>query len=93
MCIRDRINTVQAKSEVIVAETNQEDIVQIIVEGNVTDSKGNPLPGASVIESGTNNGTTTDFDGNFSLNVDKENPTLEVSFIGFIAQNIVAGGD
>ena len=87
------INTVQAKSEVIVAETNQEDIVQIIVEGNVTDSKGNPLPGASVIESGTNNGTTTDFDGNFSLNVDKENPTLEVSFIGFIAQNIVAGGD
>jgi TonB-linked SusC/RagA family outer membrane protein len=87
------INTVQAKSEVIVAETNPEDIVQIIVEGNVTDSKGNPLPGASVIESGTNNGTTTDFDGNFSLNVDKENPTLEVSFIGFIAQNIVAGGD
>jgi TonB-linked SusC/RagA family outer membrane protein len=87
------INTVQAKSEVIVAETNQEDIVQIIVVGNVTDSKGNPLPGASVIESGTNNGTTTDFDGNFSLNVDKENPTLEVSFIGFIAQNIVAGGD
>ena len=44
------INTVQAKSEVIVAETNQEDIVQIIVEGNVTDSKGNPLPGASVID-------------------------------------------
>ena len=86
-------NTVQTKSEVIVTKTNQEDIVQIIVEGNVTDSKGNPLPGASVIESGTDNGTTTDFDGNFSLTVDEENPTLEVSFIGFIAQNIVASSD
>ena len=86
-------NSVQTKSEVIVTKTNQEDIVQIIVEGNVTDSKGNPLPGASVIESGTDNGTTTDFDGNFSLTVDEENPTLEVSFIGFIAQNIVASSD
>ena len=86
-------NTVQTKSEVIITKTNQEDIVQIIVEGNVTDTKGNPLPGASVIESGTDNGTTTDFDGNFSLTVDDENPTLEVSFIGFIAQNIVASSD
>ena len=86
-------NTVQTKSEVIVTKINQEDIIQIIVEGNVTDSKGNPLPGASVIESGTDNGTTTDFDGNFSLTVGEENPTLEVTFIGFIAQNIVASSD
>ena len=86
-------NIVQTKSEVIVTKTNQEDIVQIIVEGNVTDTKGNPLPGASVIESGTGNGTTTDFDGNFSLTVDEENPTLEVTFIGFIAQNVVVDGD
>ena len=87
------INTVQTKSELIVSKTNEEDIVQITVEGTVTDSKGNPLPGASVIESGTGNGTTTDFDGNFSLTVDEENPTLEVTFIGFIAQNVVVDGD
>jgi len=87
------INTVQTKSELIVTKTNEEDIVQITVEGTVTDSKGNPLPGASVIESGTGNGTTTDFDGNFSLTVDEENPTLEVTFIGFIAQNVVVDGD
>ena len=60
-----------------------EEIVQTIISGNVTDSKGNPLPGASVVEVGTSNGTTTDFDGNFKLAVDNENATLEVSFIGF----------
>ena len=87
------INTVKNKLEVIVTKTNEEDIIQITVEGTVTDSKGNPLPGASVIESGTGNGTTTDFDGNFSLTVDEENPTLEVTFIGFIAQNVVVDGD
>ena len=87
------INTVKNKPEVIVTKINEEDIIQITVEGIVTDSKGNPLPGASVIESGTGNGTTTDFDGNFSLTVDEENPTLEVTFIGFIAQNVVVDGD
>jgi len=87
------INTVKNKPEVIVKKINEEDIIQITVEGTVTDSKGNPLPGASVIESGTGNGTTTDFDGNFSLTVDEENPTLEVTFIGFVGQNVVASSD
>ena len=87
------INKIQTKTESNILKTKQEDVIQIIVNGTVTDSKGNPLPGASVIESGTGNGTTTDFDGNFSLTVDEENPTLEVTFIGFIAQNVVASGD
>ena len=67
-----------------------EEIVQILISGNVTDSNGNPLPGASVIEVGTTNGTTTDFDGNFKLAVDNENAMLEVSFIGFTTQKITA---
>jgi TonB-linked SusC/RagA family outer membrane protein len=67
-----------------------EEIVQTIISGNVTDSKGNPLPGASVVEVGTSNGTTTDFDGNFKLAVDNENATLEVSFIGFTTQKVTA---
>ena len=87
------INKIQTKTESNILKTKQEDVIQIIVNGTVTDSKGNPLPGASVIESGTGNGTTTDFDGNFSLTVDEENPTLEVTFIGFIAQNVVVDGD
>ena len=87
------INNIQTKTELNVLKIKQDDVIQIIVKGTVTDSKGNPLPGASVIESGTDNGTTTDFDGNFSLTVDEENPTLEVTFIGFVGQNVVASGD
>ncbi len=67
-----------------------EEIVQTTISGNVTDSNGNPLPGASVIEVGTTNGTTTDFDGNFKLDLENENATLEVSFIGFSTQRVDA---
>ena len=67
-----------------------EEIVQTTISGNVTDSNGNPLPGASVIEVGTTNGTTTDFDGNFKLDLENENATLEVSFIGFTTQRVDA---
>ena len=48
-------------------EPTQQEVVQILVSGNVTDNNGYPLPGASVIELGTSNGTTTDFDGNYDL--------------------------
>ena len=52
--------------------------------GTVMDSDMNaPLPGATVMVVGTNNGTTTDFDGKFSLNVKEASGTLEISFIGF----------
>lgn len=40
---------------------------QKVVSGNVTDENGLPLPGATIIEQGTTNDTTTDFDGNYSL--------------------------
>jgi len=40
------------------------------VSGTITEaSTGNPLPGANVVVKGTSNGTTTDFDGNFNINV------------------------
>lgn len=42
---------------------------QKVVSGNVTDENGLPLPGANVVEQGTSNGTTTDFDGNYSIEV------------------------
>lgn len=58
-----------------------------LVKGIVKDTYGEPLPGASVVEKGTTNGTTTDFDGNFSLKVSK-NATLSVSFIGFKTKEI-----
>lgn len=66
---------------------------QKTVSGNVTDENGLPLPGATVIEQGTSNGTTTDFDGNFSIEVG-ENAVLEVSYVGYstLASDIEESG-
>lgn len=63
----------------------------LTVTGTVTDSNGIPLAGASILEKGTLNGTTTDFDGNFSIDV-KDNATLEFSFLGFTTQEIPVQG-
>ena len=59
------------------------------VTGVVSDSQG-PVIGASVVEKGTSNGTVTDFDGNFTLNV-KPGATLVISYIGFTTQEIAVG--
>ncbi|MBD0777126.1 SusC/RagA family TonB-linked outer membrane protein [Maribacter sp. ANRC-HE7] len=60
------------------------------VSGTVSDANG-PLPGASVVEKGTTNGTQTDFDGNFTINVG-ENATLVISYVGFSTTEIAVNG-
>ena len=57
--------------------------------GQVSDSQG-PLIGATVMEKGTSNGTVTDFNGNFRLDV-KPGATLVVSYVGYVSQEIKAG--
>ena len=57
--------------------------------GRVADSQG-PLIGATVMEKGTNNGTVTDFNGNFTLSV-KSGATLVVSYVGYESQEVKAG--
>lgn len=64
------------------------DALQLTASGKVFDTDGLPLPGATVIEVGTSNGTTTDFDGNFNLNVAQFPVNLEVTFMGFNDQVI-----
>ena len=59
------------------------------VTGKVVDTHGEPIIGATIKEQGTSNGTITDFDGNFSLNV-IENTMLEVSYIGYKTQELKA---
>jgi hypothetical protein len=54
---------------------------KITVHGYVDDELGEPLIGATVMEKGTANGTATDIDGNFTLNV-APNATLVVSYVG-----------
>lgn len=61
------------------------------VSGTVTDNTGMPLPGVNVVEKGTNNGTTTDFDGNYSINVGPEE-VLVFSYIGFETQEVPVEG-
>ena len=56
---------------------------QTKVTGTVVDEMGEPLPGASIVENGTTNGTTTDFDGIFNLKTKATQGTLTVSFVGF----------
>ena len=58
------------------------------VSGTITEAEtGMPLPGVTVMEKGTSNGTSTDFDGNFSLNVG-DDATLILSMIGYVTQEI-----
>lgn len=52
--------------------------------------EGEPLPGATVLVKGTNNGTTTDFDGNFSIQANQDD-ILVISFIGFLTQEVEIG--
>jgi TonB-linked SusC/RagA family outer membrane protein len=66
---------------------------QVTVQGTITDDKGSPLPGATVVLKGaTGVGVTADADGKFSLTVPDANATLVVSSIGFVAQEVNIGG-
>ena len=60
------------------------------VTGVILDSTGIPVIGANVIVKGTTNGTVTDLDGKFSLEVDN-NAVLEISYIGYVTQEIKVG--
>lgn len=62
---------------------------QTQISGTVTDSSGQPLPGASVVEKATTNGVQTDFDGNFSITMSGDTGILVVSYVGFRAKEIV----
>lgn len=54
------------------------------VNGTITDAKnGSPIPGVNVILKGTSNGTSSDFDGNYSINVSGEKPVLIFSSVGY----------
>lgn len=62
------------------------------VTGQVTDEKGEPLIGVSILIKGTSKGTVTDIDGNFKLPVDNKNAVLVFSYIGYTAQEVNVQG-
>jgi len=57
------------------------------VSGSVTDDQGVPLPGATVIVQETNSGTTSDFDGNYTISAE-DGQTLIISYVGYTSQQI-----
>lgn len=62
------------------------------IEGVVKDSQGLSLPGVNVIEKGTKNGTSTDFDGHYKIKLTNPKGTLSFSFIGFKTNDVPASG-
>jgi len=63
----------------------------INITGTVTDNAGHPLPGVTVLIKGLTQGTATNADGVFDLQVPNENTTLVFSFIGYISQEALVG--
>jgi len=66
-------------------------VAQSTITGNVTDEQGLPLPGATVLEAGTSNGTTTDFDGNYSITVN-DGAEIQFSYVGYSTVNQTVNG-
>ena len=62
------------------------------VKGNVKDSMGEPVIGATVMEKGTKNGVITDFDGNFTIKMSSTSHDLQISYVGMKPANVKVGG-
>ena len=60
-----------------------------MIRGKVIDTNGDPVIGANIVEKGTTNGTTTDVEGNFSINA-KSGSTLVITFIGYVREEVKA---
>ena len=67
---------------------------QQTISGSVTDESGLPLPGATVAVEGTSTGTTTDFDGNYSIEA-SDGQTLVISYVGYstVSVAVASGAD
>ena len=61
------------------------------VSGTITDKSGEPIIGANVVIKGTTNGTITDIDGNYTLDV-PVSTILQISYIGYLTQDVPVNG-
>jgi TonB-linked SusC/RagA family outer membrane protein len=84
----ERIILYPLKAEIPVTEDRQEKVAS----GAVTDEKGQPVPGVTVVEKGTTNGTVTDVNGSFRLRLTTAAPRLVISFIGYETQEVAVSG-
>ena len=82
-------NNIRIKKNVLISPIKKQQ--EVTISGTVKDETGMPLPGASILEKGTTNGTTTDFDGKYELNIKGENSILVISYVGYISKEVVLG--
>ncbi|WP_417885795.1 SusC/RagA family TonB-linked outer membrane protein [Zunongwangia sp.] len=86
-----QVNVYGAENDFFSLNKNEQGI---IVTGKVIGAEdGMPLPGVTIMEKGTNNGTATDFDGNYTLTVSGNNSVLTYSYVGFKTKEIKVGED
>ena len=64
---------------------------QKLIKGQVVDEMGEPIIGANVVIKGTTNGTITDIDGNYTLDV-PVSAILQISYIGYLTQDVPVNG-
>lgn len=72
-------------------QEREQQVATRVVTGKIIDEFGEGLPGVSVFVPGTNLGTTTDIDGNFSLEVPSNTKMIEVSYIGMTTEQVMLG--
>lgn len=61
------------------------------IKGKITDETGQALPGVNILEKGTTNGTFTEVDGTYSLDLKSSNSVLVISYIGYLNQELAVG--
>lgn len=76
------------KKIVLTSSTQGTKQESITIKGKVIATNGDPIIGATVLEQGTNNGTVTDMDGNFTLNVKSASASLSISYVGYKDQHL-----
>lgn len=83
----EEIEKIESKGQLKIFNSSMN--LSSIIKGTVRDENGESLIGATVIVAGSDIGTTTDIDGNFSLSVEELPVTLEISYTGYTGQSIV----
>ncbi len=65
---------------------------QITITGNIRDEQSQEsIPGVNILEKGTTNGTITDLDGNYTLNVSDKESIIQVSYLGYLSEEVIVG--
>jgi TonB-linked SusC/RagA family outer membrane protein len=86
-----KVKSTATEEPIAASKTTTTAVAAIPIRGKVTDPKGTPLAGVSVIEKGTRNGTVTDVNGNYRIEVASNKAVLTFRFVGFGSQDLEVG--